>query len=153
MKRLLILSVFTFAFTFGTLAQDKSSDSQKLIGLMNSEKMIEEMMNSMIPIYKQQAREQFRGEETNEKFAEFMEVLTKETKDFSHKLIDEVMVELYEKHFTHEELKDLIKFYESPTGEKLIKVTPDITKDMMNIMMSEYLPEFQEKLMNKLGEF
>jgi|SRR5690554_794412 len=153
MKRLLILSVFTFAFTFGTLAQDKSSDSQKLIGLMNSEKMIEEMMDSMIPIYKQQAREQFRGEETNEKFAEFMEVLTKETKDFSHKLIDEVMVELYEKHFTHEELKDLIKFYESPTGEKLIKVTPDITKDMMNIMMSEYLPEFQEKLMNKLGEF
>lgn len=152
MKRLLTLTVLTLAFTFSSLAQDKLSDSKKLLGLMNSERMIEQIMDNMIPIYKEQAREQLQGEESNEKFDKFMQVISKHTKDLSHRLVDEVMAALYEKYFTQDELKDLIKFYESSAGKKMIKATPDITRDMTNILVSEYLPEFQEKLMNELNE-
>ncbi|MCL1817668.1 MAG: DUF2059 domain-containing protein [Spirochaetaceae bacterium] len=38
---------------------------------------------------------------------------------------------IYDRHFSHEEIKDLIKFYESPIGKRLIQETPSITRDSM----------------------
>lgn len=60
------------------------------------------------------------------------------------------MVLTYDKLLTHEEIKDLIKSYEAPTGKKMIEKTPEITKDLMNSLMTKYMPEFQEKLTKKL---
>lgn len=41
------------------------------------------------------------------------------------------MVPLYKKYFTHEDVKELISFYESPIGKKLITKTPLLTKEAM----------------------
>jgi hypothetical protein len=35
------------------------------------------------------------------------------------------MIPVYKKHFTHQEIKDIINFYESPTGKKLSQKTPE----------------------------
>ena len=75
-----------------------------------------------------------------------------EVKKLSIYMVKEEMVNIYEKHFTQDEIKDLIKFYESPTGKKLLETTPEISKDLMNSMKTNYMPEFQEKLTNKLYE-
>lgn len=37
-----------------------------------------------------------------------------------------LMVPIYDKHLTHEEIKGLIAFYESPLGHKVIQVLPQI---------------------------
>jgi hypothetical protein len=37
----------------------------------------------------------------------------------------------YEKHFTHDEIKELIKFYESPVGKKMIAVQPQVMQESM----------------------
>lgn len=41
------------------------------------------------------------------------------------------MVPLYKKHFTHEDVKELINFYESPIGKKLVTKTPLLTQESM----------------------
>jgi hypothetical protein len=38
---------------------------------------------------------------------------------------------IYDKHLTHAEVKELIKFYESPVGKKMISVMPAITAESM----------------------
>ena len=47
-------------------------------------------------------------------------------------LMDRISV-VYEKHLTHEDIKQLIAFYESPIGRKIIKVQPLITLENMTI--------------------
>jgi hypothetical protein len=46
------------------------------------------------------------------------------------------MMPLYKKHFTDEDLKELITFYESPAGKKLVAETPLLTKETMQISQS-----------------
>jgi hypothetical protein len=45
-------------------------------------------------------------------------------------LID-LVVPVYDRHLSHDDIKQLIVFYESPTGRKFVSVLPDITRDSM----------------------
>jgi hypothetical protein len=119
---------------------------------MNTDKMIDAMMNNIIPILKKQANEQIQGIDAKEKFDKYIEFMMNETKELSKKLINEEMVQIYDNHFTHQEIKDLIAFYESSTGQKMLKVAPEISKDLMNAMSEKYMPDFQAKLTKKLEE-
>jgi hypothetical protein len=60
------------------------------------------------------------------------------------------MIPLYDKHFTHEEVKDLITFFESSTGKKMLEKTPELTAELSQRMADHYLPSFQEELMKRL---
>jgi hypothetical protein len=135
-----------------SVAQDKASDLTKLFDLMDTEKMIDGMMDNMIPALKQQASGQIKGDDAEVKFNKYIDFMMNEVKELSKKLVNEEMVTIYDKHFTQDEIKDLIKFYESPTGKKMLEKTPEITKDLMNSMMTKYMPEFQERLTKKLDE-
>ncbi|NLY25110.1 MAG: DUF2059 domain-containing protein [Bacteroidales bacterium] len=152
MKKLLFLSILIISVTMSSVAQDKASDLKKLFALMDTEKMVDGMMDNMIPALKQQASGQIKGDDAEVKFNTYMDFMMNEVKKLSIKLVNEEMVNIYDKHFTQDEIKDLIKFYESPTGKKLLETTPEISKDLMNSMMTNYMPEFQEKLTNKLYE-
>ena len=42
------------------------------------------------------------------------------------------LMPIYAKYYTEEDLKGLIAFYESPTGQKMIQVTPDVIKETIH---------------------
>lgn len=42
-----------------------------------------------------------------------------------------LIVPIYDRHFTHDEIKELIKFYDSPIGKKLVAELPSITQESM----------------------
>ena len=48
----------------------------------------------------------------------------------SRTLLDS-LVPVYDRVFTTEELKELLRFYESPLGQRLIAVTPDLARESM----------------------
>ncbi|MGF7140060.1 DUF2059 domain-containing protein [Roseimarinus sediminis] len=150
MKKLLVVSILMFSVIMGAIAQDKAEDLKKLFSLMQSEKMIDGMMSNMVPALTQQARAQMNDESEKEKFDEFMNFVIEEAKTLSKTLIDVEMVQIYDKHFSHEEIKDMIDFYESPTGKKMIEKTPELTTEMMTSMMNKHMPEFQQRVEKKL---
>lgn len=156
MKKLVLLSILTIAFTLGSMAQDKISDIKRLLEVMNSEQMSETMLNSMVPVLKQQITSQIKENSAKEKIDKMIDALTdammEEMKELSHKLNSVELVNLYDKHFTQGEIKDLIEFYESPTGKKILAKSPEITKELMNSMMIKYMPELQKNLNKKLEE-
>jgi hypothetical protein len=151
MKKLLIISVLAI-FSITAFSQDKAADLKKLIKLMDSEKMIDNMMNSLVPALQQQTAGQIQGDSAKQKMEQYIKFMMSEVKTMTIRLVNEDMVQIYDKHFTQQEIKDLINFYESPTGKKMLAKTPEISSDLMNIMMAKYLPEFREKLMKKLNE-
>jgi hypothetical protein len=44
-----------------------------------------------------------------------------------------MLVPVYDRHFTHKEIKELIKFYSSPIGEKMLKATPQVIRDSIQV--------------------
>ena len=50
----------------------------------------------------------------------------------SPSLIDS-LVPVYDRLFTTEELKELVRFYETPLGKRLIAATPDLSRDAMMV--------------------
>jgi hypothetical protein len=137
------------AVTFG---QEKQDDLKKLFELMNSAKTIDNIMDNMMPILKEQASSQIKGTDAGDKLNKYMDFVMNEVKELSKKVVNEEMIPLYDKHFTQDEIKELIRFYESPTGKKLIQVTPELTKELME-KMSKHIPAFQKKLQDKLMEY
>jgi len=56
------------------------------------------------------------------------EVFDKEVLELTKQLVP-----VYQKHFTHEEVKELISFYESPIGLKLATETPLLGREAMQL--------------------
>ena len=68
------------------------------------------------------------------------------------KILNEEMVKSYDKHYTQQEIKELIKLYETPVMQKVLKLSPIINQEIMSVVTTKYLPEYQAKVMQKLNE-
>lgn len=75
-------------------------------------------------------------------------------------ITEQVFFPIYDKYFTEQDLKDLIAFYKTPTGQKSIEVMPDVlreslekTAELMNSKMTELirqvLEEEKQRLINR----
>lgn len=152
MKRVLFFALLAVAFTTNSFSQDKTSDLKELFALMKAESSIDTQMEYMLETLKQQVGGFFQGDDAQAKIDEYLKFVTEETKEMSIQMINNDMVSLYDEAFTDKEIKELIKFYKTPIGQKLVEKTPVITGQISNIMMTKYMPEFQQKLVEKLTE-
>lgn len=69
--------------------------------------------------------------------------LIQEKIDFS-KLIEDIFVPLHDKYFTEGELRDLVAFYRSPTGKKVIEVMPNLITTAMQQTIDAIMPKVME---------
>ncbi len=67
------------------------------------------------------------------------------------KLVEEIYYPLLDKFYTDGELKDLITFYKSPTGQKTVLIQPEMLKDAITKINTVLIPVMQ-KLIKKLTE-
>ena len=70
---------------------------------------------------------------------------------FDVKELQFLVIPIYDKHFTHEEVKALIAFYESPIGRKFALTLPKITQEAY-VIGQAYGKRVAEEVMNKLKE-
>lgn len=68
-----------------------------------------------------------------------------------NELIDNVYYPALSKHFTVAEVEELIKFYESPVGQKYISVTPTVMQESSALINQKYMPPLQ-KISVKVAE-
>lgn len=61
----------------------------------------------------------------------------------------ERLVPVYDRNFTHAEIRDLIAFYQTDLGKKALRVIPDLTKETMAVGLDwgqEMTPRFLERV-------
>ncbi len=127
---LLVLALLTANISFAQTTADSKSDTTvvrdafsndiyKLLELTGSAKIGVQVMAQMITSYKQ-AMPNIPGEFWTELMGEVDE----------QSLID-LIIPIYKKHYTPEDVKALIAFYQTPIGKKTIAVLPKITADSM----------------------
>lgn len=66
-------------------------------------------------------------------------------------LINNVYYPALSKHFTVPEVEELIKFYESPVGQKYISVSPIVMQESSAVINQKYMPQLQ-KISIKVAE-
>jgi hypothetical protein len=67
----------------------------------------------------------------------------------SYQEIADFQLSLFVKYYTDAELKQLVKFYTSPTGKKALEVMPEVMQDVQGMVMSRLQSEMP-KLMEKM---
>lgn len=86
------------------------------------------------------------------------EIAAKMRTDMSPRLgeVSEQVAQLYARHFTEQELKDILVFYKSPVGKKLLNEQPQVVDDSMkfaqnwaNALSGEVVAKMRDELKKK----
>jgi len=122
-----------------TMDPAKKADIQKLLDLSGSGEMGIDAMNRMIGGFRKSM-----PNVPEEFWTSFMKEVSKDD-------LLNLVIPVYDKHLTHDEIKELIKFYESPIGKKLISVNPQIMKESM-AAGEEWGRKIAERVLKKLQD-
>lgn len=154
MKKLIIVLMFCFpVLMINSYSQTKQESIKELFKAMKQDATVDRMFSSIVPLMMNQIKSQLPVDSlASAKADEMIKSTMQVVKDITKKMIDEDMVSLYDKNFSQNEINDYIAFYKSPSGQKLIEVTPEISKDLVMIMMQKYMPEIQKTLKEKSEE-
>ena len=97
----------------------KQRDIRRLLELTGSAQLGQQVIKQMMATFKQSSPD------VPESFWDEM------TKEFDPGTMIDLVVPIYDKHLTHEDIKGLIAFYESPVGRKMTSVLPAIAQESM----------------------
>lgn len=117
----------------------KRKDIRKLMKVSGSGKIGIQMMNTMLGQFKRMMPD------VPEKF---WEEFAKEVDEDS---LIELIVPIYDKHYTHKDIKKLIEFYESPIGEKMVRKMPVIMQESQ-AAGQQWGRQLGERVMKRLKE-
>jgi hypothetical protein len=152
MKKVILAFIFCFFILANSHAQTKQASIKELFHLMQTDSIIEKTFASIVPSILNQMPNVPADAASLAKKEKIMEGVMKIAKDICTKMINEDMVVIYDKYFSQAEVDDFIRFYKTPAGQKIIKMTPTIQGDLMNIMMQKYMPEMTKSIATTVTE-
>ncbi len=143
-------------------AQNPAQDSAKrtqlkaLFHLMQQDSMISRTMDAMYSSMSSRMMSQLKDSGITSDGAkmrelnEYMEKIRQYSKEMVRRLVNEDMVGIYAKYFTLQEIDDFVAFYRTPSGQQLLHQTPDVTKELMSVMYTKYMPDMQKMIMEDM---
>ncbi|MCL1671148.1 DUF2059 domain-containing protein [Elizabethkingia ursingii] len=144
MKKITILFLIIAAsLTFAqeqTVSPAKKEKIKTFLKLTNVLGVANQVMDNMLSSY-QTYYKQVPTEYWNELKKE-----TANTNDF-----EELLIPIYSKYYTEKELDDIIAFYKTSTGQKVIKTMPDMTNESMQAGQIWGM-KLGQKVMKKINE-
>ena len=122
MKKLILTFILIAGIcTFSVYGQTKNDDIITLLKITGTDKLAEQVMDAMVPQFQQLVPD----------------IPIAFWDKFREKLdIDSLLnacIPAYDKYYTHDEIKQLLAFYQSPLGKRMIEITPLLTQDTMAI--------------------
>jgi uncharacterized protein len=168
-KIALTFSILMFALIAQTSAQtdgatqiapEKQAAIKELIGLINSDNKAEQMLAAFeTQVDEMQAatissildeRKDLTEAERKTVRGEIAAKQVEYAKQFREKMwqklnfgqmMEEISTIVYDKYYTIEEIKDLIVFYKTPTGQKAIKTSPSLMADTLKLTFERMIPK------------
>jgi len=147
MKKIILVLLFSIPVLLNCQALTKQENIKVLFQLMQTDSVVEKMINSMIPIMMKSMPQQ-QDSTAMSMMNATMKKMTDVMMDITKRLLNEDMLAIYDKYYTEKDIKDLVAFYKSSAGQKMVKVSPDLNKEMMMILITKYVPEIQQMLKN-----
>ncbi len=146
MKKLttiIALILITFGLSFGQVDPEFKAALKNMFEVSGSEETYKTVIKQMVSMFKMQFTN-VPEEHWNELEKEFLQT----------SLVDlvDMLVPIYSKHLTLDDIQKIIEFYHTPTGKKYAEKTPLITQESMQIGQQwgmQIGQDFQNKLKEK----
>jgi hypothetical protein len=161
MKRTLILIAVLVCINLCGYSQNEAKKERikYLFSLMHQDTLINKTFDAMSSSMTAQMTTMFQDSmytQAGFKFEEHSEAIMKKVMEVSKanakKLMSEDMVDIYDKYFASEDIENFIVFYSSASGQKMIAMLPETTKDIMSAMTAKYQPSIQQAIMKAVEE-
>jgi uncharacterized protein len=109
------------------------ADVERYLDAMHTREMMHSMMDKMSTQMRQMVRDMLAKESNLPPDAEARldKMLDEDIKDLPLDEMLDVMIPVYQKHFTRGDIDALIAFYSTPIGQKVIKELPAITAESL----------------------
>ncbi|MBO9709968.1 MAG: DUF2059 domain-containing protein [Caulobacter sp.] len=161
MKRIAILAVATalsftsglvHAQTAGKATPETRALAQRYFEVIHYDQLLKQTMSGMIPAMTEAMRKQ-----SPSLTAEQSQIVSEVVVEASQEVVGKLkgpMIDAMAEVFTEQELRDLVTFYESASGQALLTKSPELTKRLvvqMPTVMSDMQTSVRTKLCARLG--
>jgi len=106
----------------------KEADIRKLLDLVGTKALVSQTINSMSKSIKPLLTNSLPPGDYREKLVDLFFVKFTTKTNVEHLL--DLAVPVYDKNFSHQEIRALIEFYQTPLGQKAITALPKVTAEM-----------------------
>jgi hypothetical protein len=106
----------------------KEADIRRLLDLVGTKAFVVQTMDSMSKSIKPLLTNSLPPGEYREKLVDLFFAKFSAKADVEHLL--DLAVPVYDKNFSHQEIRSLIEFYQTPLGQKAIATLPKVTAEM-----------------------
>ena len=162
MKRLVSVVAVVFFLSWSCFAQTSADDSpatkadvERYFQTVGSHDMMKKMMATMAQSMHQMFHEQYLKHKDSLP-ADYESKITSMMDDMIQNMpMDEMMqamVPAYQKHLTKGDIDNLVAFYSTPTGAKLLREMPSMMAEAMQDMMpimTKYIETVQQRLLKE----
>lgn len=150
---ILVLAVFSCCAFAQPVSEDRRKDIMELLEITGSLKLGEQVGNAVSTQFINQMRQQQPN--MPNRVVEIIQQVVQEHmgKFMNDPLTIDGMIDLYARHFTQDEIKEIIAFYKSPTGGKMTAEMPKLTAESMQFTqtrMATVIPALQQDLIKRL---
>lgn len=151
MKTVLVCVVSAIvAYSPFAMAETKKESVARLLEAMKVEEQMVGGFEAMLPIVNQlSAKLQLDRAETEELKNIYRDWFDN---DFDKFYISTQIADVYADTFTHDEIKSMVEFYQTPVGQKLVEKSPELAKIGARFGMEEAQRK-QKELLERLGPF
>lgn len=147
MTKTLLLSLLIFS---GSVFADQASKQQKideLINVMNMDAMVDSMYGQVEGMMKNMSAQMGVKPSEQAIFDKYYANMTNVLKtEMSWAKMQPMMVNVYDKHFDEQEISDMLGFYKTQTGQKILKKMPEVMQESMQMSQSlvqDAMPKIQ----------
>ena len=165
-KFLFAAFVFIFgcgaAFAQQTISPEKQALIKELLEVSGGQKGANDMVDTMITFQEREAPKMISSliesdknlapaqkNELRRSIDDSAKRVTKRIREFLARMnfgqmIEDVSYPLYDANFTENELRDMIAFYRTSTGQKVITVAPKLAMEAMMAFAEKFAPKMEE---------
>lgn len=105
----------------------KEADIRHLLDLVGAKKLMEQTVTVSLEQLKQTLLLALPKSDRTQKIAESF--IQRFQKKFTAEGLTDLVIPIYDKYLSEEDIKGLIQFYSSPLGQRAAKVLPEITRE------------------------
>jgi uncharacterized protein len=143
-RRITLAMIATLLCTTGAMAQQAPVDApatkediERYLEITHSRDMMKQMMDVMTKNARELARDQLSKDRANlppDADERMNKIIEDAYKNFPIEEMLQAMIPIYQKHWTKGDVDNLIAFYSSPTGQKMMKDMPQTVAEAMQVM-------------------
>jgi uncharacterized protein len=105
----------------------KEADIRQLMEVTGAKDLGEQVMNAGIAQFRASVTESQPDNPRAKQFADAFAVRFE--KHFDPHSLTETVIPIYDKHLSAEDLKELLAYYQSPFGQRMLKVLPEVARE------------------------